>query len=166
METQVNPPRAHVHSTPGVGPRQLAIGIPTSQSLPPTQYHPPLARASETGQTSTEGLLSITHLILGQNRCPRIPTSTPRPSGLPCPTCFRLSDPCSPLQIPPRLNRSCSLSRSPLRICNRSRYLLDSPAPADATPTITFIPGTSVFFPRPHWGQGHLETGGNISGTW
>jgi len=43
MEAQVNPPRARVHSTPGVGPRQLAIGIPTSQSLPPTQYHPPSA---------------------------------------------------------------------------------------------------------------------------
>ena len=43
MESQVSSPRVRVHSTPGVGPRPLAIGIPTSQSLPPTQYHPPSA---------------------------------------------------------------------------------------------------------------------------
>ena len=40
MESQINSPRARVHSTPGVGARPLSIGIPTSQSLPPTQYHP------------------------------------------------------------------------------------------------------------------------------
>ena len=43
MESQINSPRARVHSTPGVGGRPLTIGIPTSQSLPPTQYHPPSA---------------------------------------------------------------------------------------------------------------------------
>ncbi|KAF9645549.1 hypothetical protein BDM02DRAFT_3271637 [Thelephora ganbajun] len=43
MESQINSPRARVHSTPGVGARPLTIGIPTSQSLPPTQYHPPSA---------------------------------------------------------------------------------------------------------------------------
>jgi len=42
MESQLNSPRARVHSTPGVGPRPLSIGIPTSQSLP-SQYHPPSA---------------------------------------------------------------------------------------------------------------------------
>ena len=40
LESQANSPRARVHSTPGVGTRPLTIGIPTSQSLPPTQYHP------------------------------------------------------------------------------------------------------------------------------
>ena len=40
MESQANSPRPRVHSTPG---RPMAIGIPTSQSLPPTQYHPPSA---------------------------------------------------------------------------------------------------------------------------
>ena len=40
MESQLNSPRTRVHSTPGVGTRPLTIGIPTSQSLQPTQYHP------------------------------------------------------------------------------------------------------------------------------
>jgi hypothetical protein len=40
MESQINSPRARVHSTPGVGTRPLKIGIPTSQSLPSTQHHP------------------------------------------------------------------------------------------------------------------------------
>ena len=43
IESQINSPRARVHSTPGVATRPLTIGIPTSQSLPPTQYHPPSA---------------------------------------------------------------------------------------------------------------------------
>jgi len=43
VENQINSSRARVLSTPGVGPRPLTIGIPTSQSLPPTQYHPPSA---------------------------------------------------------------------------------------------------------------------------
>lgn len=41
MESQINSPRARVHSTPGVGTRPLKIGIQTSQSLPSsTQHHP------------------------------------------------------------------------------------------------------------------------------
>ena len=40
METQISSPRARVQSTPGVGSRPLKIGIPPSQSLPSTQYHP------------------------------------------------------------------------------------------------------------------------------
>ena len=43
IESQANSPRPRVHSTPGVATRPLTIGIPTSQSLPPTQYHPPSA---------------------------------------------------------------------------------------------------------------------------
>ena len=43
MESQLNSPRIRVHSTPGFGTRPLTVGIPTSQSLPPTQYHPPSA---------------------------------------------------------------------------------------------------------------------------
>lgn len=43
MESQINSPRVRVHSTPGSGTRPLAIGIPTSQSLQPIQYHPPSA---------------------------------------------------------------------------------------------------------------------------
>jgi len=42
MESQLSP-RPRVHSTPGVGTRPLTIGIPASQSLLPTQYHPPSA---------------------------------------------------------------------------------------------------------------------------
>ena len=42
MESQLSP-RPRVHSTPGIGTRPLTIGIPPSQSLPPTQYHPPSA---------------------------------------------------------------------------------------------------------------------------
>ena len=41
METQLDSPRARVHSTPGVGKKPLTIGVPASQSLPPTHYHPP-----------------------------------------------------------------------------------------------------------------------------
>lgn len=40
MESQIGSPRARVHSTPGVGTRPLKIGIPPSQSLPSSQYHP------------------------------------------------------------------------------------------------------------------------------
>ena len=43
VESQINSTRARVHSTPGSTTRPLTIGIPTSQSLTPTQYHPPSA---------------------------------------------------------------------------------------------------------------------------
>ena len=44
MESQTSSPRVRVHSTPGTGTRPLAVGIQTSQSLPPTQHHPLSAR--------------------------------------------------------------------------------------------------------------------------
>lgn len=93
---------------------------------------------------ATERFLSIIPTP-GQSHYLQIPTSFRPRSGLPCPNRFHLDNPCLPLLNHLRLNRLHSLNQFLLRICSRGRCPLDNLAPADATRTIVFTPGTSPF---------------------
>jgi hypothetical protein len=75
MESQANSPRPRVHSTPGVGARPLTIGVPASQSLQPTQYHPPSAGPYNTNFGNRVNLN-------GSGRSPLNPSSHSRTKSL------------------------------------------------------------------------------------
>jgi len=148
MESQINSLRKHVHSTPGVRPKPLTIGIPTSQSLPPTQYHPPLAGpVLETGQTSTVTEELLSHLSHSRTKSLSVHVNLKEfspPLRSPLSNSFSPRQPMSPpLLTPPRSNRLLFRDRFPLRKCNRGRCLLGNPAPADATCIAAFTLGTS-----------------------
>jgi hypothetical protein len=104
MECQISSPRPRVHSTPGFGARPLSIGIPTSQSLPPTQYHPPSAGPYNTSFGNRANLNGNGKTPLNHPSHTRTKSLSTKPSDFSPPLRSPLSNSFSPRQsmfIPP-----------------------------------------------------------------
>lgn len=103
MESQINSPRPRVYSTPGVGTRPLTIGVPTSQSLLSTQYHPPSAGPYNTNFGNRTNLDGSGRIPLNSSSHSRTKSLSMNPNEFSPPLRSPLSNSFSPRQsmLPP-----------------------------------------------------------------
>ena len=156
MESQINSTRVRVHSTPGIGTKPLAIGIPTSQSLTPTQYHPPSAGPYNTSFGNRTNLNGNGRNPLNHSSHSRTKSLSTHPNDFSPPLRSPLSNSFSPQQpmFPPPDSPSLKSFAFPQSISApdmqlRSLSSGQSGASRRHTHNRIHSRNLSVFFPRP-----------------
>ena len=158
MESQLNSPRARVHSTPGVGTRPLKIGIPPSQSLPSAHYHPTSAgpynvNFGNRANLNGNGRTPLTHSSHSRTKSlSRNPNEYSPPLPSPLSNSF---SPSRPSMLPPPPDSPSLTSFSFPQSVSAPEMQQRSFSPGKPTPTRRqthnriHSRNLSVFFPRP-----------------